>query len=733
MNDHGLDWTRMVFRLPALAVIGTLVAGLAPALDGRVLLPDDTPARGATVSILGLAGSARTGPDGGFVWHPDPRPPFSVLVVRPDGVLAAPILVEVLPEAGPLVIRLMWLEESLTVSAGSSPRTEAPPASAAGVVGSAQVARRHARNIVEALESVAGADRLGGGHTAVPSLRGLARGRTVLLIDGARVSSERRAGPSATFLDPFQLEVVEVSRGLGSVVYGSDAFGGVIHARGRRALAGVGWGGRAQLAAGLGRPELSGRAELSHGLPRGGVLVQARLRHHADYHSPDGTVPHSSAHDGGAAVRWQQVVGRGLVQAGWQSDLGRDIERAAIDSDAVRSVYPVEDSHRFTAAFESDPRWGFSQLAAELFVGRYRLVTERETLPRADAPRSVSRSDVGAWDYGLRLAGARPLRGWRVSGGVDLNGRADLEAVGSEGVFPSGVASSLISETAIEDASRSNLGVYLSVEGEPRALLRTSGGIRLDAVHARNRGGYFGERVDNDDAVSGYVALTGGPVATVSLTGQLGWGFRAPTLSDRYYRGVTGRGFITGNPELASERSVQYDLALRRAGRLRGALYAYRYEIRDLIERYRAGADFFFRNRGRALIEGVELEIATHWRGVQLDLAAHAVRGRALDDATPLADVPATSLALSLARELGAGDLWARVRGVRADETPGPTETPTPGYVVVDAAWSHRLTDALDLRLSLQNLFDARYPDGPDEVAELAPGRAVGLTVTAVF
>ena len=52
----------------------------------------------------------------------------------------------------------------------------------------------------------------------------------MILLDGARVSAERRAGPSATFVDPNGLAAVEVLRGPGSVVYGSDAFGGVIQA-----------------------------------------------------------------------------------------------------------------------------------------------------------------------------------------------------------------------------------------------------------------------------------------------------------------------------------------------------------------------------------------------------------------------------------------------------------------------------------------------------------------------
>ena len=55
---------------------------------------------------------------------------------------------------------------------------------------------------MQALENVAGVNQVSEGQAAVPAIRGLARGRTLILIDGARVSSERRVGPSATYLDP---------------------------------------------------------------------------------------------------------------------------------------------------------------------------------------------------------------------------------------------------------------------------------------------------------------------------------------------------------------------------------------------------------------------------------------------------------------------------------------------------------------------------------------------------
>ena len=44
---------------------------------------------------------------------------------------------------------------------------------------------------------------------------------------------------------------------------------------------------------------------------------------------------------------------------------------------------------------------------------------------------------------------------------------------------------------------------------------------------------------------------------------QVARGFRDPVLSDRYFRGPSGRGFITGNPDLDPETSVQFDVGVR--------------------------------------------------------------------------------------------------------------------------------------------------------------------------
>ncbi len=465
------------------------------------------------------------------------------------------------------------------------------------------------------------------------------------------------------------------------------------------------------------------------------MLVQGRVRGFDDYRSPEGDIPVSAARDAGLRSRFDQEWGPGRLHLGWQSDFGRRVGKPAIDSGEEETTYPTEDSHRLTAGYAPDPGWGFSRLQLEGFLGWYRLVTERDLLATDSVPRRVRASDVLARDWGLRLSGSRPVRGWRLDTGLDLNGRVGLEALESNTLFEPAGSPQVIETTSIENASRRDLGVYASVDGSLLPRLTVSAGARLDDIQTQNVGGYFGERSTSNTDVSGFVSMTLGLLAGTTATGQVGWGFRDPTLSDRYYRGVTGRGFVTGNPELEPERSLQYDVAVRRAGRVRAALHLYRYRITDLVERYREDGDYLFRNRGEAVLRGVELELQADlgW-GFGLELGAQAASGEARDDETALDDIPTEALTLTLRRAIGErGSAWLRTKLRARDQAPGPNELVTPAHLTIDGSLAWRWSEQIESRLVVKNISDEAYPVSADDQAILAPGRSAALSLSATF
>jgi outer membrane receptor protein involved in Fe transport len=275
--------------------------------------------------------------------------------------------------------------------------------------------------------------------------------------------------------------------------------------------------------------------------------------------------------------------------------------------------------------------------------------------------------------------------------------------------------------------------VFGSFQAPLARRLVLGGGIRADRVTSENVGGFFGDRSSANGAGSGYVSLTAGSFSGVTVTGQVARGFRDPVLSDRYFRGPSGRGFITGNPDLEPETSIQFDGAVRyTAGRYRAAFYAFRYRIDDLIERFEAETDFFFfRNRGRSQVHGFEIETqADLGTGYTLEVAGQVTRGRVLDDDSPVDGIPPSSVSVQVRKQLTTrGFIQARGAAYARDEQPGPTERITPGYAVVDLSGGWHLTPALELRGAARNILDQEYLVSPDGRTVFAPGASVLMTV----
>lgn len=720
----------------ALLLVLGLVAPAA-ALTGRVVDGAGSPVAGAEVSVLGHPGAAVTDADGGFTLSPDPPVPFEILVIAPGGVFMKPVLVERLDPGQPLVLRVESLVSERLVVTGAAPDIEATPSAATASLSQAELQTRLPSNLIQALENVAGVNQVSEGQAAVPALRGLSGGRTLILIDGARVNSERRAGASATFLDPDVLEAVDVARGPGSVAYGSDAFGGVIAVTTRKVAVGSPWAGRVSATVGTGVPERRVGADVSKGFRRGSLLLAVHGRRANDWDSPSGEVFNSGYRDRGVLAKITHTVGAGFLSVGYQGDAGRDIERPRNNSRTVRFFYPQENSHRVTAEYDKPDVGPFEELGLNAFYGRSTQVTDQDRFATATTPRSVDRADIGAHDFQFRGYARRGLGGARWEVGVDVNGRAGLHARDIFERYTLDGALTTTESVSIDSARRLDRAVYTSLTAAVVPTLSVAGGLRADYITTANRGGYFGDRDTANGAASGFLSLTAGSYRGFTLTGQVARGFRDPVLSDRYFRGPSGRGFITGNPDLDPESSLQLDAGVRYTHRrARAAVFAYHYRLTDLIERYQTTPDdFFFRNRGGARLRGLELEsqIELPWR-LTAEIAAQMARGRVQGASAFLDGITTETGSVQMRRAIGQRAFaQARAAWFAEDDRPGPTERVVPGYTLVDLSAGTPLGRYLEVRGLIRNLFDDDYLASQDVRAVFAPGRALSLTLVARF
>ena len=311
---------RSVLRavLAAALLMTAVPAGAAERTTFRILDSVGNPLAGARVTLLGQTGSVTGGPDGTFRLDVELPVPFELAVTSASGTWLGLVRVQAVAPGRVLDLRLPSPRTAeVEVWSNVAPSTPAPPASAASLVTREELVERRPSRLTDTLAEMPGTSRIEEGQSVVPSVRGLARGRTLLMLDDGRVTAERRAGPSASWLNPFALENVEAVRGPGSVLYGSDAFGGVIHARTPLPRPG-GFAARYDVAAGTG-PESAGiGVEANVPAGEGALLAQFTQRSFRDYDAPSGTVENSSARDRGGLLRFLYPAGSGTLFAGVQ-------------------------------------------------------------------------------------------------------------------------------------------------------------------------------------------------------------------------------------------------------------------------------------------------------------------------------------------------------------------------------------------------------------------------------
>jgi hemoglobin/transferrin/lactoferrin receptor protein len=718
--------------------IAVLVALLVPpqavALTGVVLDVQEQAIPNAEVTIAGQRGSVRTGADGGFEWAIPVSFPIVVTVLLPDGRIARPVRLEAADRDG----RVRVLAESVLVESvhvvGAAPAIDTAAGAAVALLSRADLEMRTPATLGQSLENVPGVALISEGQSATPAIRGLGRGRTTILVDGSRASSERRAGPNGAFVDPGVVERVEVARGPASVAYGSDAMGGVIAVRTRRpeydrAL-------QVRFAGTLGTFD-EGRADLevSSGYRTGGVLVGVRARSFGSYDSPEGPVANSGWHDRGLRLQWDHETGSARWSTGWTTDLARDIGRPRSDTDVVRVATPFEDTHRLTVSYQRSALLGFRSVRVDALAGSTEQQTDQDRFATPDRPRSLEQSRVGSRELQLRITGDRTAGTARFQLGADLDARYGLQATDTVVAFTrTGALASSQVTPSIEDAHRTNAGLFAQADVPATRRVRFSGGLRGDLVRSTNSGGHFGDRSVTHGAVAGSGAVTFRLTDPLTVTTQLARGFREPMLSDRFYRGPVGRGVIEGNPDLAPETSWQVDvLALYTTPRLTIAAAGYDYRITNLIERYQAGTSSFrFRNRGEARIRGVELEIqAALPCGFSLGGSAQAGRGRDADGLTPLDDIAPRAVTLIARHGIRAVSSYLRVGLVSRHAAAGPSEVQTPGYTLVDTGATWHIGRQLQVVATLRNLLDERYYSSAGPRWVYAPGvhGSVGIVV----
>lgn len=123
------------------------------------------------------------------------------------------------------------VSRAVTVTANRVEQELADVPMSVSVVTQEEIERSSARNVAELLQDVAGITVTASGSPSIKrvSIRGEDATRTLVLIDGQKISEQKTMDGAPLLIDTSVIERVEVIRGPASVQYGSDALGGVVN------------------------------------------------------------------------------------------------------------------------------------------------------------------------------------------------------------------------------------------------------------------------------------------------------------------------------------------------------------------------------------------------------------------------------------------------------------------------------------------------------------------------
>ncbi|HEX2253030.1 MAG TPA: TonB-dependent receptor [Thermoanaerobaculia bacterium] len=708
---------RSAGRKMLLAAVLLLAAAPAAAeITGRVTTITGAPVPQARVELVGgAAGAALTGPaftdaTGAFVL-PGAAAPADLLVTHPR-YQAASVHVPAGAAAAVVLEAKQEVFEEIVVTAARGGDPVSPPSVAVASLDPRELPGAPA-SVVEAVTAVPGVAENGqGGLFQVYSIRGVSRQRVLTLLDGVPLTSERRAGVSASFLDPLLLGTAEVVRGPASSLYGSGALGGVVQLFPERRIGGVaeaGWSSQGDES----YQRLGGGGAAPTGRTWSAALAH---REAGDAETADGARLFSRFErwNGFARLGWGAEPRRWelLLVPALTSGIGKP------NAEATRTSYPREEHLVAKLSLAT------AATAASLYLHPHTLETLAEE-PGGGGARVDNRSlDLGADLQHQRAVGDDVA----VRFGVEWVARRGVEAVERERDAAGAPGSAA---RTLDDAEEDDAGLYGSARWtKPRATFEVGG--RLSWIRQSNGGAGSTE----DRAWSGFAGAVVPLAAGFQATANLGTGLRFPSLSERYFSGTTGRGEVVANEDLEAERSLHGDLGLAWYGRRAfAAVHAFRQEIDDYVERVeiRPGVRTFV-NLTSGTIHGVEAEgFLQPSAGWLLSWGGATIDGEATTGA-PLADIPADRLFVALTADppTWLGGRWtARLRAEHreARDEPGPGERAIPSAFLLSAALDYRLRPEVTLTLRGTNLADDLYWPSADDLALPGPGRGVGLGV----
>jgi len=655
------------------------------------------------------------------------------------------------------------LLQEVVVTGERSPEDASRSARAVSVVTGDEISNRMSRTVPESLRYEQGIlvqrTNLGGG---APFIRGMVGNQVLYLVDGVRVNNSTfRGGPNQYLntIDPFFIDQIEVVRGPGSVLYGSDALGGTINVITRRRKnfeKPFGLDGRL-----MGRFTTADREQTAHldidanaGL-LAGITASGNFRKFGDI-DPGGDEPLQAPYgyeEQNFAGNVDFHIGDRLV---WQFSAQHvnldDVPN--YDPGNPKNTFEPQRRNLFYSKFLVNDLSPY--LDRVILSGSYhRQLEGREKIKADDPDIEIRDLDlVQTWGGGLQLE--TPIADWVrfIYGGEFYSD--DIGSEREQEVLSTGKVTKNLDPQFPDDSTFSNAGAYLEARVTPFDWMKLVPGVRYS---------YFQPNIEMDDPTVGAVTVDD-PITDVTwafhslftvadhhgLVLGASRGFRVPSVDDFSKLGSEDGRFDIPNSELDPETLIQYEAGYRLAHpRAFVSLFGFYSQIENLITRKPStyeGQEFIGPDRvnknenlGEALIYGGEFsaKLIVLEDFITTGGAASYTFGHNETDDEPLRRIP--PLLGNAFLRIGTDYVWVEgameaaakqdrlSAGDKDDARIGPGGTPA--FTVYHVRLGLLADDWIEAIIAVENISDIEYKyhgSGP-----LEPGRNYKTQISFLF
>lgn len=504
-----------------------------------------------------------------------------------------------------------YILNPLNVTATRTLRRIFSTAAPVSVVDSQTIRDERPNSAAEAIDDLPGIDINGvGPNQQRPTIRGQRGQRILLLEDGLRLNNARRQadfGELPAIVNIGGVDRIEVVRGPASVLYGSDAIGGVVNLiTGEAPPPSLGdvFGGRAEFSYRSSGEQVWPSTEVWGRSGRVGFRASGSFRDAGSYEAAAGDFGDISLDDEvtvfGSGVRDHNLgffldyalAAHQTIYAEIDSYRAEDAGFGFVTPEAIGQEDGLDIDIRYPEQTVTKFKTGYRAaglrlpVADRLDASLFYMDNERDFVfdvfvPFGAPGTGVATEQANTTDLetlGVRIEAAKLLGGKHLlTYGFDYyhdDSRNSDRSETTVTAFPGAPPETTVDDTpTVPFATYDKLGLFAQTEFELSRRAALILGARWQTFDAAPQPTPDLEQLPGDASESTVVAAANGLVEIASglnLVGSVGRGFRAPNLIELFFNGAVpeGNGFQVANPDLQRETSWNTDIGFkyRRSG-----------------------------------------------------------------------------------------------------------------------------------------------------------------------